>query len=300
MTTIRQLEYLIAVAEEGSFKRAAERTNASQPTISEQLKALEARLNVQLLVRSRSNVTLTRAGEEVAALAREVLRLSKDIDTVTRKYQRLTGNEIQIGISQSLGPPLMARILPFLSLRATMQLSERTPEELRKGIADGAFDIIVTPLAELSADRCESIAFSEPLFLAKSSRHKFSRLTTLETKQLRDLEMLTLVPTFQIADFVAEFSQKFGCRLRTEYDITSLDSLREMVRADLGATFLPGLFALATSGNDLFMTSEIEGIKFSRTIRVAWRKQDPRAEELGRLASEVVKAIASYVAEAKY
>ena len=292
MTTLRQLEYLIAVAEERSFKRAAERTHASQPTISEQLKALETQLNVQLLVRTWSNVTLTPAGEAVAALAREMLRLSKTIETVTRKYQRLTGNEIQMGISQSLGPPLMSRILPFLSSRVTMQVSERTPEELRNGIANGSFDIIVTPAGEVGADKCECVVFSEPLFLTASSKHKLAVQKVLRADQLRDLEMLFLVPSFQIHGFVVEFARKFGCRLKTEYEITSLDSLREMVRANLGATVLPGLYALATPQNDgLFMTSAIGGTQLARTIRVAWRKQDPRAPELRRLAREVVSAM---------
>ena len=109
MPNIRQLEYLVAVADTLSFRRAAERTNTTQPTLSEQLKVLEERLGVQLVERGRTRVMVTPIGEQVVEIARRVLRDANEIRTITASGGKELSGLLRLGLPPTIGPYLLPR-----------------------------------------------------------------------------------------------------------------------------------------------------------------------------------------------
>jgi LysR family hydrogen peroxide-inducible transcriptional activator len=112
--TLQQFRYLVAVADTLHFRRAAELTHVTQPTLSGQLRELEEKLGVQLVERSRSKVLLTPIGSEIAARARSLLRDVQDIVELAKHGQTLLGGTIRVGILHSLGPYFLPHILPEL------------------------------------------------------------------------------------------------------------------------------------------------------------------------------------------
>ena len=115
MPTLQQLRYLVAVADTLHFRRAAEMTHVTQPTLSGQLRELEDKLGVQLVERSRSRVILTPIGQEIAARGRTVLRDVRDIVELAKHGQSLLGGTIRLGVLQSLGPYLLPSSRPLSS-----------------------------------------------------------------------------------------------------------------------------------------------------------------------------------------
>ncbi|MFW2392210.1 MAG: LysR family transcriptional regulator, partial [Methyloceanibacter sp.] len=114
MPTLRQLEYLVAVADTRHFGRAAERVHVTQPTLSEQLKTLEQRLGVQLVERSRSNVVVTPLGFEVVEIARRMLRDAQRISDVTGYAGSGMSGVVRLGLPSTIGPYLLPRVAPQL------------------------------------------------------------------------------------------------------------------------------------------------------------------------------------------
>ena len=112
--TLRQLEYLVAVADCRHFGRAAERVNVTQPTLSEQLRTLEHRLGVQLVERSRSNVVVTPLGFEVVEIARRMLRDAQRIVDVTGHVGAGIAGVVRLGLPPTIGPYLLTRVTPSL------------------------------------------------------------------------------------------------------------------------------------------------------------------------------------------
>ena len=117
MSTLRQLGYLVAVADYRHFRRAADAVHVSQPTLSQQLRVLEARLGVTLIERNESPVQLTPVGRDVAARARKVLLDVKDLEDMARRSRSGPAGTIRLGVTPTLGPYLMPAIVarPFAS-----------------------------------------------------------------------------------------------------------------------------------------------------------------------------------------
>ncbi|MGZ9112238.1 MAG: LysR family transcriptional regulator [Rhodoplanes sp.] len=114
MPTLRQLRYLVALADTLNFRRAAQRCHVSQPALSTQLQELEARLSVQLVERSRRRVLLTAIGEDAVTRARRVLKEVQDIEQLAERGRHFLEGTLRLGVLPSLGPYLLPHILPYL------------------------------------------------------------------------------------------------------------------------------------------------------------------------------------------
>ena len=114
MPSIRQLEYLVALHEKRHFRRAAERAGISQPTLSAQLKDLEADLGAQLVERSRAGVIFTPVGTEVVEIARRIIRDVDEIRQLVASYGQEFGGTMRLGLPSTIGPYLLPRMVPRL------------------------------------------------------------------------------------------------------------------------------------------------------------------------------------------
>ena len=165
MPNLRQLEYLVAVADTLHFRRAAERANTTQPNVSEQLKALEERLGAKLVERSRSRVLLTPLGVQVVDVARRMLRDMSEIKMLASTGGRELSGLLRLGLPPTIGPYLLPHVMPKLHEaypELKLYVREALPEQLPKSLDEGSLDAIITLLPIAKADFESTHLFREP------------------------------------------------------------------------------------------------------------------------------------------
>jgi len=278
----------VAVADTRHFGRAAERVHVTQPTLSEQLRALEQRLGVQLVERSRSNVVVTPLGFEVVEIARRMLRDAQRIRDITGHVGSGMGGVVRLGLPFTIGPYLLPRVVPHLhALYPHLKLyaREELPHILPRGLAEGLHDVIVAPLPITQTGFREAILFEEPLHLAVPVDHELARREEIKINDLAGVDLLALGPGHQLRDLVVNLAAESGANLRFDYEGTSLDTLREMMATGLGVSILPGLYVRSVVRNDpRFQTFDIGRRGLKRTIGMLWRKTKNPQPNFERLA----------------
>lgn len=295
MPNLRQLEYLVAIADTRHFRRAAERVNTSQPTLSEQLKALEERLGAQLVERSRTRVVLTPLGEQIVEISRRMLADANEIRSLALSGGRELAGVLRLGLPSTVGPYLLPRVIPELHRRhpgLKLYVREELPSDLPRALEEGKHDVVITLMPVRGRELYSEHLFREPLHLAVAADHPLVRKAKVSCEDLRGLDVLTLGPGHQLYSVFLSLCEEFGARLRLDYEGTSLDTLREMVAMGLGVTFLPSLYVKSVVSRDpSIRIVNLEGRSLYRTIGMAWRRSTTRQESYGQL-SRLIQEIA--------
>lgn len=297
MPNLRQLEYLVAIADARHFRRAAERVNTSQPTLSEQLKVLEERLGAQLVERSRTRVVLTPLGQQVVEISRRMLADANEIKILAQSGGRDLAGIMRIGLPSTIGPYLLPRVIPELHRHypgLKLYVREELPSVLPRALEEGTHDVVITLLPVRGSELVVRPLFREPLHLAVAIDHPLARRGKIRREDLKGADVLTLGPGHQLHDVVVALCDEFGANLRLDYEGTSLDTLREMVAMGLGVTFLPGLYvrALQAARDQCIHTLALEGRAMYRTVGMVWRRTSARAESYEALAEVIRKTAA--------
>lgn len=288
MPTLQQFRYFVAVAETLHFRRAAEITHVTQPTLSGQLRELELKLGVQLVERSRSRVILTPIGKEIAVRCRSVLRDVQDIVDMAKHGEGLLSGTIRLGVLQTLGPYLLPHLLPDLhktypSLK--LYVREGMPQALVRGIDDGSLDLLLFPLPLKGADLKTVSLFREPLWFVSSNTHPLARKKKIVGADLEGEDILTLEPGYRLHDQVRDLCEEYGANLALDYEGTSLDTLRQMVGMGMGHSFLPALYIRAEAlADEEIVARTLKPRGPSRTIGMVWRRHSSRQQEFDALA----------------
>lgn len=288
MPNLRQLEYLVALSDTRHFRRAAERTNSTQPTLSEQIKALEERLGAQLVERTTARVVLTPLGQQVVEIARRMLRDANEIRAIAATGSNGFQGLIRIGLPPTVGPYLMQRAAPKLHKdypELRLYLREDLPFALPRALEEGQLDVIITPLPLRDAEIETVTLFREPLQLTVAADHRLASKRSIVLNDIAGEDVLTLGPGHQLHEQVKVLCKEAGARLRFDFEGTSLDMLREMVVMGLGITFMPGLYVRSELARDENVTTlEIRDRNLYRTIGMAWRTTSARRETFLKLA----------------
>ncbi|MFM9850363.1 MAG: LysR substrate-binding domain-containing protein [Hyphomicrobiaceae bacterium] len=296
MPTFRQLEYLVALQETRHFRRAAEKVHASQSTLSLQLKALEARLGVQLVERTHTQVVMTTIGSEMAAMARRALREVRDIRDLAAAQREEFSGVVRLGLPPTKAPYFLPRVVPHLQKAhpdLKLYVREDLPRSLATTLQEGGYDIIILPLP-VSAPELQCLPlYREPLYVACAASHPLAREARVHRASLKGLSVLVLSPGHQLHDVVMTLCEEMGAKPLLDYEGTSLDTLCEMVAMGMGITFLPGLFVRTMLANHKNIKAlELHGRPVHRTIGMVWRRASARHvhyERLARLFSEVIQ-----------
>lgn len=288
MPNLRQLEYLVALCDTRHFRRAAERTNTTQPTLSEQIKALEQRLGAKLVERSTSRVLLTPIGLQVVEIARRMLRDAEEIRTIAASGAREMTGLVRLGLPPTIGPYLLQQVAPRLHgayPELKLYLREELPQILPRALEDGVHDAIITPLPVRGKEIETVPLFREPLFLAVAADHRLADKKSVLLADIAGEDVLALGAGHQLHDAIVDLCKASGARLRFDFEGTSLDMLREMIVMRLGITFMPGLYVKSELLKDTNVRSfEIADRRLFRTIGMAWRKSTPRQATFMKLA----------------
>ena len=285
MPTIKQLQYLVAIADHRHFRRAAEVCNVTQPTLSAQLKELELRLGATLVERSRSSVVLTSTGREIVARGRRVLAEVEEIRALARLANQPMAGTLRLGVVQSLGSYLMPLIIP--------DIHEGLPKQLLDQLEDGAIDFLFFPLPVERRSLAALPLFEEPLLVVAPINHELAASRSVSGTQLRGENLLTLEPGHRLYEQVRILADEYEARLSHDYEGTSLDTLRQMVAMEIGLSLMPALYVRSEVAREtLVMAMPFDDEAPARTVGMVWRKGAAR-EETFRILARPVRTILS-------
>lgn len=294
--TLRQLKYFLALAETRHYRKAAERVGVSQPSLSQQIVGLEAALGVALVERGQRGAVLTPGGREVLTLARKILAATDALRGVAQGARDGISGTIRLGSSPTLGPYFLPHVMrrlhrDFPALKVIVR--DAAPRVLQDELLEGRHDLILTQLPVVSADLEVKRLFREPLKLAVAQDHPLARSGVARNDDLAGMDILALPNTYVLHNQIAGLCEELGATLRQDYEGTSLDALRHMTALDMGATFLPALYAhseVAPETGDVAVLS-FRNDRFTRSIGLAWRRRSAYRAVIEQMAT-VVRDIA--------
>ena len=290
--TFKQIRYFQAIAEAGSFRRAADRLGVKQPTLTVQIAALEATLATTLFERHRSGVVLTPAARELLPRAR---RIAEEMKGFTDQALGVSGQSTyRLGVTPTLGPYLLPRVLPAVHQRfedLRLYVREAIPAQLASDLKSAAHDVVLTTLP-LQGDELEVIPlFRESLKLALPLEHPLASKGVVSGEDLVGEAVLTIDEQHLYHRQVSALCESLGATVNRDYEGTSLDTLRQMVVMGMGITFLPSLYVASEIGeSDTLRITDVKGVNMSRDHALAWRRRSP-ARVFFRQLAEAMKAI---------
>ncbi len=285
---LRALKYLVKLAELQHFSKAAEACFVSQPTLSTQIRKLEEELGVQLVERAPRNVQLTPIGKEVAERARHVLRDVEQIHAAARRSRDPEKGTLRLGIFPTLAPYLLPHVVPGIRARfpyMKLQLAEEKTDDILRLLESGDLDagLLALPVDDDSLEHLE--LFEEPFVMAAPDTHQLATRERVRLSDLADSELLLLEEGHCLRDQALEVCAMSGARERVDFHATSMETLRQMVAADVGVTLMPVLAVkppIATTAN--IALRPFEDPAPSRTIGLFWRKSSPLTQLMQDLA----------------
>ncbi|OOR99762.1 DNA-binding transcriptional regulator OxyR [Haemophilus paracuniculus] len=286
---IRNLEYLIALAEHRHYHKAAEACNVSQPTLSGQIKKLEDELGVILCERTSRRVLFTQAGLMLVEQAKAILREVNVFKEMVSNQGKEMAGPIHIGIIPTLSPYLLPIILPTLKSQypeLELFLYEQQTAQLMNQLEAGQLDCAILALGKETEPFIEVPMFKERMLLAVSARHEWASRDKVDLKELNNCEMLLLDDGHCLRSQTLDYCMNVGAKENQHFKATSLETLRNMVAADTGITLIPELASRVGSEN------AIRYLPFSdpepyRAIGLVYRPGSSLRMRYERLAKEI-------------
>lgn len=249
---LKDLRYLVAVADTRHFGRAAEKCFVSQPTLSAQLKKLEDYLGVQLVERQPKNVTLTEAGEQIVARARRILEASEEVVTLARAHRDPLAGRLRLALLPTVGPYLLPRVsqpirkaLPRLELRLYEYQTVPMLEKIEAGEID--LGILALPVDVEGLESRE--LYTEPFVVAVPDQHRLARRESVKVNDLDGETLLLLEDGHCLREQALEVCSNAGLHEKQDFRATSLETLRQMVATGAGITLLPELSSKGAYGS---------------------------------------------------
>lgn len=290
--TLRDLEYLVALAETRHFGRAAERCHVSQPTLSAQVRKLEDTLGVALVERRPRRVGLTAAGTAVVERARRMLRDADDIRVVARASQDPLAGALKVGLIPTLGPYLLPRVAPRIAKalpKLQLMLHEYKTAPLVERTLAGDLDLAVLALPAETKGLVTRELFAEPFLVAMPERHPLAARKRVRVEDLEHRRLLLLEEGHCLRDQALAVCAHAGTEDQ-DFRATSLETLRQMVASGQGVTLLPRLAAegpVAAAGG--LAVRPFVPPSPSRVIGAAWRRSTSRGEAIEAVCRVIAK-----------
>lgn len=276
MPSFRQLEYLVALDDHRHFGRAAFAVHVSQPTLSQQLRTLEARLGASLIDRTGQDVQLTPLGRDIAARARNIIVQVKDLSDLARRAGGGLGGTLRFGITPTLGPYLMPPIVAALHRQhpdLRLHIREGIPDDQVREIMRGQLDMMLCPLPVDAPGIVIEPLFAERLFVIAPPDHPLAGKRSVPAEALKGEGFLSLDRRHHYHRQTRAICDSLGAHILHDYEGTSLDSIRQMVGSGIGLALLPERYLRAESiGSEVVAALDIAGWKMQRSIAAIWRE----------------------------
>ena len=307
--TLTELKYIVAVARERHFGRAAEACFVAQPTLSVAIKKLEKELDVTIFERSTADISLTPLGEEIVQQAQSVLEQAAEIREIAKRGKDPLAGALTLGIIYTIGPYLLPQLVrqairrtPQMPLMLQENFTVRLLEMLRTGEIDCAI------LAEPFPDTGLAIAplYDEPFLAAVPSNHRFAGRESVSALELKSETMLLLGTGHCFRDQVLQVCPEFARfatnadGIRRTFEGSSLETIKHMVAAGMGVTLVPRLAVPPDALSSVrrrrsdepsvryLPLSDADGVAApSRRVVLAWRRSFTRYEAIAALRNAV-------------
>ncbi|MEY2684910.1 MAG: hypothetical protein RJA09_2054 [Pseudomonadota bacterium] len=297
--TLTELKYIVAVARERHFGKAAEACFVSQPTLSVAIKKLEEELELKLFERNASEVAVTPLGEDIVRQAQVVLEQAAAIKEIAKRGKDPLAGPLRLGVIYTIGPYLLPDLVrqviertPQMPLMLQENLTTKLLEQLRLGEIDCAI------LAEPFPDTNLAIAplYDEPFVAAVPVGHALAQQETVTAEALRQETMLLLGNGHCFRDHVLEVCPEFARfsndaeGIRKSFEGSSLETIKHMVAAGMGVTLVPQLSVPpdGAPGDKAFVRYlPFDGDPPTRRVVLAWRRSFTRYEAIAALRNAV-------------
>jgi LysR family hydrogen peroxide-inducible transcriptional activator len=293
--TLTELRYVVAVARERHFGRAAEACFVSQPTLSVSIKKLEEELDVRIFERGPNEVSVTPIGEEIVRQAQQVIEQAQGIrELAKRRKDPLTG-ALRLGVIYTIGPYLLPDLVrqaiervPQMPLMLQENFTAKLLDMLRTGELDAAI------MAEPFPDTGLAVAplYDEPFMIALPKSHPLAKRKAISAEELKEEKMLLLGTGHCFRDHVLEVCPEYARfssdadGMRKSFEGSSLETIKYMVASGMGLTVVPQL-AVAADGQ-----AQVTYVPFAkpvptRRVVLAWRRSFTRYEAIAALRNAI-------------
>ena len=288
---LRDLKYLIALADLRHFGKAADACFVSQPTLSTQVRKLEEELGVTLVERAPRKVMLTATGQDVVQRARRIVADVEQMREAARRSKDPESGSLRLGVFPTLAPYLLPHVVPQLRERfpqLELLLVEEKSDVLLQRLREGRLDAALLALPVHDEQLHAEFLFEEPFVLAAPQGHELATRTSLHVDELSDETLLLLEDGHCLRDQALDVCRLSGAQEKSGFRASSLETLRQMVAAGVGVTLLPALSVHAP----IVQPANIRLVKFrepapSRRIALVWRKSSAMEAFLQQLAETI-------------
>lgn len=289
---LRDLKYLVAVAEHRHFGRAAESCHVAQPTLSTQIRKLEEFLGVTLIERNNRQVLLTPIGEKIVAQASTVLRETDQLVKMAKQARDPFGGEFRLGIIPTVAPYLLPKILPMVHEEfpeLEIQLLEAQTTVITRELRAGRLDAVILALP-MEEDGVRALPlYAEPFYVALSPKHPLCGRNSISSADLETAEVLLLEDGHCLRDQALDVCKQAGAVENVNFSATSLETLRHMVAANIGITLMPELALQDDSKTIRYLP--FDGEPPHRLIGIGWRATTTRESLLTKLAGLLAEQV---------
>jgi DNA-binding transcriptional LysR family regulator len=271
---LRHLRYFVAVAEELHFRRAADRLHMSQPPLSQQIRALEDELGVQLLERTQRRVTLTAAGAAFYERAREILEAVEDASRLVKRVNRGEVGRLAVGFVGSAMYSLVPEVLGAFSARygdVDLHLRELTTAAQLRQLESGQIDVgFIRPASERPGLAFETVE-REPVVVALPESHPLARADVLDVEQLAG-ERLVLLGREGAPGVRDSLSGATDLVRGDVQEVREMQTVIALVRAGVGISLVPGSVRALTREGVVYRELAADGPTVE--LAMAWRAED--------------------------
>ena len=298
--TLTELRYIVAVARERHFGRAAEACFVSQPTLSVAIKKLEEELDVKIFERGSNEVSLTALGTAIVRQAQSVIEQAAAIKEIAKSGQDPLSGALKLGIIYTIGPYLLPQLVRHaieLTPQMPLMLQENFTVKLLDMLRTGELDCAI--MAEPFPDSGLAIAplYDEPFVVAVPRSHALAKETAISSERLKQETMLLLGTGHCFRDHVLEVCPEFARfsndaeGIRKSFEGSSLETIKHMVASGMGVTVVPRL-SVPQELDDPKVRSLVTYIPFeapvpTRRVVLAWRRSFPRYEAIAALRNAI-------------
>jgi LysR family hydrogen peroxide-inducible transcriptional activator len=288
--TLSEFRYIVAVAKELHFGRAAERCFVSQPTLSVAVKKIEEELGVSIFERHQHEISITPIGQEIVKQAELILNETYNLKEIAKQNKDQLKGELKLGVIYTIGPYLLPKLIPLINKKApnlVLLIEEDYTKNLGPKLKSGEIDVAILSNPFEESGITTEILYNEPFLVALPGKHSLTKKKKLKASDLMNDTMLLLKSGNCFRDQIVELCP--SCinplgedkKIQKSLESSSLETIRQMVAAGVGITILPALSTEAGSG----LNSLLEYRPFSnpvpyREVVIAYRKSFPRKKAI--------------------
>ncbi len=300
--TLTELRYIVALAQEQHFGRAAERCHVSQPTLSIAVKKLEEELDATLFERGKQGILPTPLGRQIVAIANQVLEQTARIRDVAEADKDQLSGPLALGTLPTIGPYLLPQFIPLLQETApslSLYVEEGTQSVLAGKLRNGDLDAILITAPFVETDVVTQPLFEEAFVALLPAKHRLAGKAEIAAADLEPAEVLLLREGHsfreQVLSAFPHLQPQVGEGARALVQGGTLETLRHMVASGLGVTILPQAAAEAPLyAPDLLVTRPFAAPVPKRTLALAWRVSFPRHRAIDVLRRAIQASSAAY------